>query len=76
VTDDSRPVLDTAGVVLEAAEKISGLEVNRELSLNDNGLASLGIVRFVNALESEFSLPGKKYHFLWQKLWLRKTSMK
>ncbi|KKW82035.1 AMP-dependent synthetase [Acinetobacter sp. AG1] len=62
-TDDSRPVLDTAGVVLEAAEKISGLEVNRELSLNDNGLASLGIVRFVNALESEFSLPGKKVSF-------------
>lgn len=58
-----KPVMDTAEVVLETAAKISGLEVNRELSLNDNGLASLGIVRFVNALESEFSLPGQKVSF-------------
>lgn len=61
--EHGRPVIETSEVVLKTAEKISGLEVNRELSLNDNGLASLGIVRFVSALESEFSTSDRKISF-------------
>ena len=53
-------ILDTSEIVLTTAAKVSGLEVNKDLSLNDNGLASLGVVRFVNALESELSSPSKK----------------
>lgn len=47
--------IDTAEIVLDIATKISGLEVDRELSLNDNGLASLGVVRFISEVEKRLS---------------------
>ncbi|RZG99888.1 AMP-dependent synthetase [Acinetobacter pittii] len=50
-----QPALDIANIVLKTATNIAGLEVSRDLGLNDNGLASLGTVRFISALETEFS---------------------
>lgn len=58
--DSRKPLMDIADVVLMTASKVSGLEVKRELSLNDNGLTSLSIVQFVSTLESELLSIGRK----------------
>ncbi|WP_343594994.1 AMP-binding protein [Acinetobacter sp.] len=60
--------VDTADVVLKIASRISGFDADKTLSLNDNGLASLGIVQFVSALESEFSTLGNKVSISMQEI--------
>lgn len=51
---------DTTGVVLGVVERVTGMEASEDLTLEECGLASLGLVQFANTLESEFSTPEYK----------------
>ncbi|GLS26381.1 AMP-binding protein [Marinibactrum halimedae] len=51
---------DTTAIVVNIIEKTTGMEVKPEWSLEECGLASLGIVQFASTLESEFAIPTDK----------------
>lgn len=51
---------DTTTRILEIVQRTTGMEVNPDWSLEDCGLASLGVVQFANTLELEFSQSDNK----------------
>ncbi len=56
----SRPERDTLATILEIVSRTSGLEASPDWSLEECGLASLGIVQFTATLETEFATAKQK----------------
>lgn len=56
----SRPVEDTMTVILQVVQRTTGMEAKPEWSLEECGLASLGVVQFTNTLRAEFSRSTQK----------------
>ncbi|WP_415882955.1 AMP-binding protein [Neptuniibacter sp. QD34_54] len=51
---------DTTQVILQIVQRTTGMEAKAEWSLEQCGLASLGIVQFANTLEAQFTTPKSK----------------
>ncbi|OLF54048.1 AMP-binding protein [Pseudomonas chlororaphis] len=49
---------DTLGAILQIVQRSTGLEARAEWSLEECGLASLGVVQFTNTLRAQFSTSG------------------
>lgn len=55
-----RPARDSLTVILRTIRQTTGMEAKPEWSLEDCGLASLGVVQFISLLQGEFSTKGHK----------------
>ncbi|KDB08851.1 Long-chain-fatty-acid--CoA ligase [Burkholderia sp. lig30] len=56
----SHPEKDTMSIVLRIVQRTTGMEAKPEWSLEECGLASLGIVQFASALQAECSTSSRK----------------
>lgn len=54
------PVEDTLSAILQIVQRTTGMEAKPEWSLEECGLASLGVVQFTNTLRAEFSRSTEK----------------
>ncbi|MGE7955226.1 AMP-binding protein [Pseudomonas sp. NPDC089530] len=51
---------DTLGAILQIVQRTTGMEAQAQWSLEECGLASLGVVQFTNTLRAEFSTATRK----------------